>query len=74
MRAHLGLSPIGLDAKEVDRLMPDELLRPLLDDLLVIQRPNHFDDALFKSLKTSSPGEKNILLVLAEWKQMNVRV
>jgi len=38
----LGLSPIGLDSKEVDRLMSDELLRPLLHDLLVIQRPNHF--------------------------------
>jgi len=38
----LWFPPVGLDAKEVDRLMSDELLRPLLHDLLVIQRPNHF--------------------------------
>jgi len=39
----LGLPPVGLDAKEVGRLMADELLRPLLDDLRVIQRANHLD-------------------------------
>ena len=37
----LGFSPVGLDAEEVDGLMPDELLRSLLHDLLVIQRTNH---------------------------------
>ena len=44
--ADLGLPPVGLDAKEVGRLMADELLRPLLDDLRVIQRANHL---VFKS-------------------------
>jgi len=38
----LGFSPIGFDPEEIDRLMSDKLLRPLLHDLLVIQRPNHF--------------------------------
>jgi len=37
----LGFSPVGLDAEEVDGLMTDELFRPLLHDLLVIQRAHH---------------------------------
>jgi len=37
----LGFSPVGLDAEEVDRLMSDELLCPLFDDLRVIQRSHH---------------------------------
>ena len=44
---YLGLPPVGLDAKEVGRLMSDEFLRPLLDDLRVIQRANHLDSSLF---------------------------
>ena len=48
---HLGFSPVGLDAKEINRLMPDELLRSLLHDLLVIQRPNHFRWFFAKFLK-----------------------
>ena len=39
---YLRFSPVGLDAKEINRLMSDELLRSLLHDLLVIQGPNHF--------------------------------
>ena len=49
--ADLGLPPVGLDAKEVGRLMSDEFLRPLLDDLRVIQRANHLDSSLFQILK-----------------------
>jgi len=38
----LWFPPVGLHAEEVNRLMSDELLRPLLHNFLVIQRPNHF--------------------------------
>merc|ERR1719369_1682578 len=45
----LGFSPVGFDAEEVDGLMPDELLRPLLDDLRVIQRTHHFQPSFISN-------------------------